>query len=442
MSRDPSSLRVADLIAESVLLINDGYRAKNEELGSSGLPFARAGNIDGGFHFEDADCFPEQDLARVGNKVSQPGDVVFTSKGTVGRFAYVSASTPRFVYSPQLCFWRALDQQRIDPRWLFYWVQSTDFQEQCNAVKGQTDMADYVSLRDQRAMWLMLPGIDEQLASGRVLGAIDDKIDLNRRMNQTLESMARALFRSWFVDFGPVVAKADGRRPFGVSPEIASLFPNALAPSSIGPIPQGWATGSILSAVRLLSGGTPKTSVPEYWNGTIPWASAADVSQCQDCFLLKPERTITPLGLEQSPTKVISAFSTVIVARGATTGRMCLFGLDMAMNQTCYGLRSKSESHYYVYCLAKEAVSDLVHNAHGSVFDTITTQTFESSNVVLPNERVVARFEREVEPFFRSIQRQQEESAILAALRDTLLTKLMSGELRARDVEKLVATHV
>ena len=89
MSPDRSPLRVADLITQFALLINDGYRAKNEELTLTGLPFARAGNIDAGFQFADADCFPEQSLARVGNKVSQPGDVVFTSKGTVGRFAYV-----------------------------------------------------------------------------------------------------------------------------------------------------------------------------------------------------------------------------------------------------------------------------------------------------------------------------------------------------------------
>ncbi len=101
--------------------------------------------------------------------------------------------------------------------------------------------------------------------------------------------MARAIFKSWFVDFEPVFAKTSGRRPSGISSEIASLFPNELTVSSLGPIPKGWSTGSILSIARLLSGGTPKTSIPEYWNGTIPWASAADVSQCQDCFLLKPD---------------------------------------------------------------------------------------------------------------------------------------------------------
>ena len=91
-----------NLIAEGSLSIGDGYRAKNSELSTSGLPFARAGNIDGGFQFDDADRFPEHDLAKVGDKVSQPSDVVFTSKGTVGRLAFVRETTPRFVYAPQL----------------------------------------------------------------------------------------------------------------------------------------------------------------------------------------------------------------------------------------------------------------------------------------------------------------------------------------------------
>jgi type I restriction enzyme S subunit len=124
-------------------VINDGYRAKNSELSNKGIPFARAQNINNGFRFDAADRFPEERLDRVGAKVSQEGDVVFTSKGTVGRFAFVRSDTPRFVYSPQLCFWRSLDRDLIDPRWLFYWMQSREFLIQYSGVAGQTDMAEY-----------------------------------------------------------------------------------------------------------------------------------------------------------------------------------------------------------------------------------------------------------------------------------------------------------
>jgi type I restriction enzyme S subunit len=105
---------ISRLIDAGAILIGDGYRAKNDEFGDSGLPFARAGNVNDGFQFTDADHFPESNLARVGNKVSQAGDVVFTSKGTVGRFAFVRPGTPRFVYSPQLCFWRSLDRSVVE----------------------------------------------------------------------------------------------------------------------------------------------------------------------------------------------------------------------------------------------------------------------------------------------------------------------------------------
>ena len=201
------------LIEAGVLEIGDGYRAKKNELATSGLPFARAGNIKDGFQFTDVDRFPEEDLERVGNKTSKPSDVVFTSKGTVGRFAFVREDTPRFVYSPQLCFWRSLNHERIDPRFLFYWLSGREFYIQFKSVSGQTDMAEYVSLQDQRSMHLTLPPLPEQRAIAHILGSLDDKIELNRRMNETLEEMARALFKSWFIDFDPVHAKAALKRP-------------------------------------------------------------------------------------------------------------------------------------------------------------------------------------------------------------------------------------
>lgn len=154
--------QVCELIADGKLFIGDGYRAKNEELSSNGLPFARAGNINEGFRFDNADHFPEKNLVRVGNKVSQSGDVVFTSKGTVGRFAFVRSVTPRFVYSPQLCFWRSLDKDAIEPRFLYYWMFGREFFVQFQGVAGQTDMAEYVSLTDQRRMHITLPDPGER----------------------------------------------------------------------------------------------------------------------------------------------------------------------------------------------------------------------------------------------------------------------------------------
>jgi type I restriction enzyme S subunit len=152
-------------------------------------------------------------------------------------------------------------------------------------------------------------------------------------MTETLEAMARALFKSWFVDFEPVRAKTEGRDT-GLPKHLADLFPDEFVDSDLGEIPKGWETGPILDHAQLLSGGTPKTDRPEYWDGSINWASAKDVSQSTGSFLVKTERTITERGLDESATQVIPAFCSVVVARGATTDRMVLFGHDMARSSS------------------------------------------------------------------------------------------------------------
>lgn len=167
---------VQELIDQHVLQVGDGYRAKNSELGSTGIPFARAGNIDAGFMFDEADLLAEENIPKAGAKVSQPGDVVFTSKGTVGRFALVRKQTPRFAYSPQLCFWRTLQPKKLSVSFLFRWMQSREFLEQVDRVKGSTDMADYVSLTNQRRMTIRLPSVKTQRVLGEHLDPIEELV--------------------------------------------------------------------------------------------------------------------------------------------------------------------------------------------------------------------------------------------------------------------------
>jgi type I restriction enzyme S subunit len=145
-------VKAADLVRDRVLEIGDGYRAKNSELGTTGLPFIRAGNLNNGFDTAGADRLCRESVERAGSKVSHAGDVAFTSKGTIGRFARVTDQTEQFVYSPQVCYWRSLDPSRLQPVMLYCWMLSDDLREQIAAVAGQTDMAPYVSLQDQRQM--------------------------------------------------------------------------------------------------------------------------------------------------------------------------------------------------------------------------------------------------------------------------------------------------
>ncbi len=286
---------------------------------------------------------------------------------------------------------------------------------------------------------LPFPHIETQQRIASVLGSLDDKIELNRRMNRTLERMAQALFKSWFIDFDPVRAKAEGRDP-GLPPDLAALFPDRLIDSDLGPIPAGWKTGPMLELCSLTGGGTPKTSRPEYWDGDVLWASAKDVSQCGEAFLIATERSITRKGVAESSTKIIPPRTTVVVARGATTGRMTMIGASMAMNQTCYALRSKVEAHFFLYQCVQSRIGELVNAAHGSVFDTITTRTFEQSSVVLPPESVQKAFNLAVEPLFGRILIGLRESRTLTTLRDTLLPRLLSGEIEVRIAESLAAS--
>ena len=359
-------------------------------------------------------------------KAKAPG-VVIGRYGTLGEVHYVTED-----YWPLNTALYVRDFKGNDPRFVSYFLRSLDFTAYSDkaAVPG-------LNRNDLHTAQILLPSFDDQRAIAHILGTLDDKIELNRRMNETLEAMARAFFKSWFVDFDPVRAKAEGRDP-GLPKPLADLFPDSFEDSELGEIPKGWQVGPILETARLLSGGTPKTDRNEYWSGDIPWASAKDVSQCGDSFLVETERKITARGLNESATQLIPTLCSVVVARGATTGRMVVLGDPMAINQTCYALATAIGTPFALYCHLREEIPNLVHAAHGSVFDTITTSTFATSKVVIPPDRVFGEFERRVDPMFRRVMAGTKASRTLAALRDALLPKLISGELRVKDAERTI----
>ena len=193
-------------------------------------------------------------------------------------------------------------------------MQSDDVQDQLRARATGTTVLG-IKQKELRQIELALPPISEQQTIAHILGTLDDKIELNRRMNETLEEMARALFKSWFVDFEPVRAKMEGRDT-GLPPDVAALFPDRLVDSELGEIPEGWEVGVLDDAIELLSGGTPRTSVASYWNGDIPWYTAKDAPSLSDIFALDTERTITQAGVENSSTKILPVGTTIITARG------------------------------------------------------------------------------------------------------------------------------
>jgi type I restriction enzyme S subunit len=298
---------------------------------------------------------------------------------------------------------------------------------------------DNINIETLERLRFPLPPLPEQRAIAHVLGTLDDLIELNRETNDILEEMARALFKSWFVDFDPVRAKLEGRPPAGMDAATAALFPDHFQDSELGQIPKGWTVGALSENIELLSGGTPKTSEPLYWNGDIPWYSVKDAPSETDVWVVDTEKKVTSLGITNSAAKILPERTTIISARG-TVGKLALTGCPMAMNQSCYGVRGASGyGDFFTYYALKEAVEELQQNAHGSVFDTITRETFTSLRVASPSPSIVRAFDGVVEPLLETIQANVRESRDLATLRDTLLPKLLSGEISAPFAEELIA---
>ena len=268
--------------------------------------------------------------------------------------------------------------------------------------------------------------IQDQIVS--VLGALDDRITLLRKTNTTLEAIAQALFKSWFVDFDPVHAKMQGRAPEGMIDATAALFPDSFEESELGAVPNGWSMISFRDSINVVGGGTPKTSVPEYWGGDIPWFSVVDAPSASDVFVVYTEKHITEAGLNGSSTKLLPAGTTIISARG-TVGRLALTGCPMAMNQSCYGLRGKAGDQYFTYFSTTRLVAQLKQRAHGSVFDTITQETFAGVSLCYPATDAIQAFEQLVEPLLMRIRENLIQANSLASIRDVLLPRLISGQL-------------
>jgi len=322
-----------------------------------------------------------------------------------------------------------------DTRFLMYALSSTDIS---GYLTGST--MPKLTQGNLNRIPLLTPPLDEQRAIAHVLGTLDDKIELNRRLNETLEGMARALFKSWFVDFDPVRAKAEGRDP-GLPQPLGDLFPDRFENSELGEIPKGWGIDLFSITVEIMGGGTPNTSVPDYWGGDIPWFSVVDAPRDADVWIVETEKKITQAGVDNSSTQVLPKGTTIISARG-TVGRIGLVGVPMAMNQSCYGLRGRGEQGgFFTYFATRALVGTLQQHTHGSVFDTITRDTLAGVKVVVPHLSVVQAFEQTVSPVLERIRNDLFESWRLVTLRDTLLPKLISAELRIPDAERIIGRH-
>jgi type I restriction enzyme S subunit len=372
---------------------------------ASGVALIRSQNVHNNFFTREGLAYiTERHAGELANVDLKPDDVLLNITGdSVARCTQVPASAlPARVNQHVAIIRPATDQ--LDPGFLRYFLTSPAMQAHMLQLAGAGATRNALTKAMIENFRVPALEIGEQRCIAETLGTLDEKIELNRRMNETLEAITRTIFNSTFEDV-----------------ELE---------------------GPITTIVDVISGGTPSTERADYWNGDISWASAKDVSQCGEPFLIRTERSITTAGLSESATTLVEPLTSVVVARGATTGRMAMFGSAMAMNQTCYGLRASDGDHYFVYCLLRDQMDGIVHAAHGSVFDTITTATLKSSRVPLPDRADRIRFHEVTEPLFTCILANEKESTTLASLRDTLLPKLLSGEIRVSAFENEVAEVV
>ncbi len=353
--------------------------------------------------------------------VKGPG-VVTGRYGTIGQVFLIKED-----YWPLNTTLWVKDFHGNDPHFASYLLRTVDFQS-CSdksSVPG-------VNRNDLHRIPVLLPPLAEQKAIAAVLGALDDKIELNRRMNATLEAMAQALFQSWFVDFDPVRAKLDGRKPAALDPATAALFPDSFQDSALGHIPKGWEVKTADEVSTVGIGKTPPR-MEQHWfsedQADVPWMSIRDLG-IAGVFISHTAEFLTTEAVEKFRVKRIPD-NTVVLSFKLTMGRVAITDGEMLSNEAIAHFRLKPETTFgsaYLYCYLKGFGYDQLGST-SSIATAINSDMVRGMRVLVPPKEIAEAFERTVKPLFTQMKNIQKQSHTLATLRDTLLPKLLSGEL-------------
>ena len=339
-----------------------------------------------------------------------------------------------------------------NPKYCYYLLRSMDFSG-LNAGSGVPTL----NRNHLHPLKVRRPPIDQQRAIANILGGLDEKIDLNCRINQTLEAMAQALFKSWFVDFDPVKAKVaaiqEDRDPlraamsaisgkldaeldvlpceqFAQLAATAALFPDEMEASELGEIPRGWEVEPIGNLVECLGGTTPDTKNPEFWEpGEYAWTTPKDLSGANSPVLLGTDRKISKKGLEKIGSGLLPV-GTLIMSSRAPIGYLAILHIPAAINQGYIAMPpGRKVPPLYLYFWCKENIEAIKGNANGSTFLEISKKAFRPLLALKSSNELLGEFLKRVEPLFSRIVVSEKEIVDLGTLRDSLLPKLLSGEL-------------
>jgi type I restriction enzyme S subunit len=378
--------------------------------------------VTGVFHADQAGRVSEKTYAeRIARVTPSRGDLLYSREGTYFGIAAEVPSKTRVCLGQRMVLIRP-DKRRLDFSFLRYWLNSPIMAAHIHGYRDGT-VAERLNLPTIRALPILIPPLTEQKAIAAVLGALDDKIELNRRMNATLEAMARALFQSWFVDFDPVRAKLDGRPP-------ATLFPDSFQDSEAGHIPQGWTVQPVGKVVDCVGGGTPSTTEPKYWEGgTHHWTTPKDFSSLQAPVLLDTDRKLTDTGIAKISSGLLPA-GTLLLSSRAPVGYLAIAAMPVAINQGFIAMKcNERASNFFMLNWCQTNMAEIESRATGTTFAEISKQNFRPIRVVLPPKELMAAFTAKVAPLYAQITANLRQSRTLATLRDTLLPNLLSGEL-------------
>jgi len=320
-----------------------------------------------------------------------------------------------------------LDPTKANPEFYFYYLQSQHGRAAIRSIVEQGAGASGIRGSDLESLDVLWRPLPEQRAIAHILGTLDDKIDANRRMSETLEEMARALFKSWFVDFDPVRAKAEGRDP-GLPKHLADLFPARLVDSELGEIPEGWEVACIYDEFDLTMGQSPPGETYNETGAGLPFYQGR-----ADFGARFPLRRVYCT----APTRLAKKSDTLISVR-APVGDINMAGEDCAIGRGVAAARHKSGSRSYSYQFMLGLAEVFARfEAEGTVFGSISKKDFEAIPCVGTPSPVVRAFEALLGPVDDRIEILAQQIGTLGALRDTLLPKLISGELRPADPKRL-----
>lgn len=375
---------------------------------------------------QDIPRVSEHDRQRLSKYMIKRGDIIFSRVGSVDLRALVREEEDGWLFSGR-CLRVRPNQDVVSSEYLSWFFGLPAFKEHIRRIAVGATMPS-INTDILSGIQIILPPLSEQRAIARILCALDDKIELNRRMNRTLEAMTQAIFKSWFVDFDPVVARSEGRQPFGMNAEMATLFPQQFADSELGVVPKGWWIGTIEDAFDLTMGQSPPgKTYNKTEDGIAFYQGRTDFGT----------RFPTPRVYCTAPTRFANSGDTLVSVR-APVG-----DINMALEKCSIGrglasIRHKSNSRSYTYYAMNFLREDFdVFEGEGTLFGSISGASFRNIKIVIPSPDLISKFEYHASPLDQEIENNERQNVTLSNIRDVLLPKLLSGEIRVRQAEKI-----